>query len=90
MSDYIKVYWPIISFVLVISVAFITQWAIIGVRVSNVETRQDRQSTAITNLQTQVGSITNDISGMKENLSAIKDNVNYIRTRIDSVTTLSK
>lgn len=84
--DYIKSYGSIGVAIATVAISLITQWAIFGVRLTNLEQRQDRQGTTIVTIQTQVTGLANDISGIKATLGAINDNVNYIRNRIDKVT----
>ncbi len=86
IEDFLKKYGFLIIPIVTAIISISGVWATFGIRISEIEARQDRQGTTITTLQTQVTGLANDISGIKATLGAINDNVNYIRNRIDKVT----
>lgn len=61
----------------------IAQWAVFGVRLDNIEARQDRQGTAISTLQASVAEVQNQYSALNAKVDAVGSNVDYIRNRID-------
>lgn len=65
----------------------IAQWAVFGVRLDNIEGRQDRQGTAITDLQDQLTQTQSQYAALNAKVDAVSDNVLYIRQRIDEATT---
>lgn len=86
MQDYIKQYWPIFFSIATVLVSILAQWTLLGYRISSVEARQDRQSTAITTIQSQLSSQASDYAALNAKLDAIDDNVTYIRQRLDDTT----
>lgn len=85
-NEALKLYWPIGISIITIGVSFTAQWAVLGIRITALEDRQNRQATNLSALQTQVIGLANDVSGMKADIGSIKDNVTYIRSRIDAIT----
>lgn len=84
--DYLKSWGfliiPIVSALITISGV----WATFGVRLSGVEARQDRQGTAITNLQdADKGQVAN-YAELKAKVDIMIDDIRYIRSRIDRAT----
>lgn len=86
MNDYIKTYWPILIAFVSILISLVAQWAVLGVRISTVEARQDRQGDAITDVKNQLVVQASNYAELKAKLEGIADNVNYIRSRIDKAT----
>lgn len=86
MNDTLTKYWPILFSLSSILISLVAQWAILGQRITAIEARQDRQSTAVLALQTQTSDLSNNYATLAAKLDAINDNVNYIRSRIDRVT----
>lgn len=86
MGDYLRTYWPVIIFLVGTFVSLVTQWAVLGIRLSNVEARQDRQGDAITDVKNQLTQQAANYAELKAKLDAISDNVAYIRSRMDKLT----
>lgn len=86
MQEYIKQYWPVIFSVTTIIVSLLTQWVLLGYRISAVESRQDRQGSAITDIQAQLSTQAANYAALSAKLDAIDNDVTYIRQRIDNVT----
>lgn len=63
--------------------SFVSIYAVNNYRIGTIEDRQDRQGTAIINLQSQQTDQAKDIASIKASVDSIKDNVSYIRSRID-------
>lgn len=73
------------AIVLVIA-SVVAQWAVFGVRLDNIEQRQDRQGNSIQTLQATVSTVQTQYAALNAKLDAIDSNVNYIRSRIDKAT----
>lgn len=86
IMDYIKIYWPIFVTLVTLAVAMVVRDTGNEARITALESRTDRQGTAIMVLQGQVTTLANDVSSMKATLDAVNQNVSYIRNRIDRVT----
>lgn len=84
MINNMKSYGSIGIAVVTVFISLITQWAVFGVRLSNVESRQDRQSAAIVSLQDNVAQQQANYAALSAKIDALTDNVSYIRSRIDS------
>lgn len=84
MPDALKNYWPIMISAVTIVVSIATQWAIFGSRLAAVESRQDRQGTAISALQDATTQQQANYAALSAKLDALSDNVSYIRSRIDN------
>lgn len=81
-SNFLRNYWPIILVV----VSIIAQWSVLGLRIGNVEARQDRQSEAIMQVQKDIVAQAVSTGKLEAKIDAIGDSVSYIRSRIDAVT----
>ncbi len=81
LAEAIKTYWPLA----LVASSIIAQWAVFGIRIQNVEDRLDRQTTAITDIRTQLTETQNQYSALNAKLDGIDKNVDYIRDRIDRV-----
>lgn len=79
MNDYLK-YWPLAIFV----GGIISTWAIFGVRLSGLESLQDKQGEAVKELQQRVSVSEVNYAKLDAKIEGIKDDVTYIRNRIDS------
>lgn len=86
MNDYVKAYGSIALAITTVMVSLVTQWAVYGIRIANVESRQDRQAAAIMVIQGQITDQVANYAALQAKLDAIKDNVDYIRSRIDRAT----
>lgn len=84
MPDIIKNYWQIVFAITTIVISLAAQWAIYGVRLQSLEDRQDRQGTAIMNLQTEQVDSASQYLALKTKVDLMYDSVIYIRNRIDS------
>lgn len=65
----------------------VAQWSVFGVRLDNIEARQDRQGTAIADLQNQVTTTQTQYAALDAKVDAMNDNILYIRQRIDAAIT---
>ncbi len=83
MTNYIKIYWPIFFSLATVLVSLVSVWATYGIRLQNVENRQDRQSAAIMAIQTELQTQAKDSARLEAKVDAIDNNVDYIRGRID-------
>lgn len=83
MTNYLKTYWPIFFSIVTVLVSLTAQWAVLGVRLSAVEARQDRQATTIMAIQTELQTQATDSARLEAKVDAIDNNVDYIRGRID-------
>lgn len=82
--DYLKSYGSIGLAVMTVIVSLITQWAVFGVRISNIEARQDRQGTALQSVQDSLTQQLANYAALAAKLDALNESVLYIRNRIDS------
>jgi uncharacterized coiled-coil protein SlyX len=62
----------------------IAQWAVFGVRIDNIEARQDRQDAVVSDLRDQVQESQRDVAALSEKVDSVKESVDYIRNRIDA------
>lgn len=62
----------------------IAQWAVFGVRIDNIEARQDRQDLAVIDLRTQLQETKENYAALEEKVDSVKESVDYIRSRIDA------
>lgn len=83
-SDYIKTYWPIVMSLLTIGVTIVTQWALLGQRITALESRQDRQEQAVVDVKAQLTVQAANYAALSAKIDAIGDNVSYIRSRVDA------
>lgn len=79
--------WTIVLSVMTVIVSLVAQWALLGYRITAVEQRQDRQGSAITDIQTTLSSQAAEYAALEAKIDAISDNVDYIRSRIDNIAT---
>lgn len=85
MNKLIENYGAIGVAIATVVASLITQWAVFGVRLSAVESRQDNQEATLTALQTSLTTQIANYAALSAKIDALTDNVNYIRNRIDSV-----
>lgn len=68
----------------IVIASVIAQWSVFGVRLTNIEQRQDRQGATIVSLQSSVADVQTQYAALNAKLDALGDNVLYIRNRIDN------
>ena len=68
----------------IVFASVVGQWYVFTARLDNIEARQDRQGTALQDLQTSVAGVQTQYAALSAKLDAIDSNVNYIRSRIDA------
>lgn len=84
MNKLLENYVSIAIAIVTVIVSLIAQWSVFGVRLSNVETRQDRQAAVILTMQDSLTTQIANYAALSAKIDALNDNVNYIRARIDS------
>lgn len=69
--------------IIIVIASIVAQWAIFSTRLTNDEGRLDRQSSAISTLQSSVNDVQTQYAALNAKLDALNDNVLYIRNRVD-------
>lgn len=83
MNDWLKINaWSLT----IAAATMISTFAIYGVRIQNVEDQQERQSAAITAIQTSLANQQSQYAVLDAKITGISANVDYIRSRIDKAT----
>lgn len=83
MPDFIKNNPSVVITVATIAISIVTQWAVLGQRISSIEERQNMQGASIISIQAQIQAQATDSAELKAKIEAINDNIVYIRNRID-------
>lgn len=86
MPDFIKNNPSIVITVCTVVISIVTQWAVLGQRITAIEERQNRQGEAITDVKAQLATQASNYAELKAKIESMSDNINYIRSRIDRVT----
>lgn len=82
--DLFRTFWPVAVVLISVVVNSVINWTTFGVRLDAIESRQDRQGSAITSLQTSVTDTQNNYAALNAKVDSLSDNVLYIRQRIDN------